>query len=170
MCPATAANTCLTAGLLALDACRPNNGTYYPIRVVYSVADVPNCNPLDDISARCRITGVVSTEGGGDLFAVFPPGAGEFPQVVMLHAKKLRNTDLPRRFTILSECFDEQGNRVATSRDLGAVVQVMPNCRGSDKTCQDAAAALRVTKYPMGTGGTWVPTAVSANLQLLTEA
>lgn len=154
---------------------RPNNGTYYPIRVLYNVADIPNCNPLDDIRLRCRITGVVSTEGGGDLFAVFPPGAGNptgnaFPTVVMLRAKKLRNTNMTRTYTIHSECFDEQGNRVATTKPLAAVVYVRPNCRGSDRTCQDAAAALTATQYPAGTGGLWQPTIPSPNLALGSES
>ena len=154
---------------------RPNNGTYYPIRVLYNVADVPNCNPLDDIKLRCRITGVVSAGGEPqDLFAVFPPGAGnptgnEYPQVVMLRAKKVASTDTPRRYTINSECFDEQGNRVTTSKPLAAAVQVPKSCRGNDKTCQDAADALKATVYPAGTSGTWLPTGPSANLALSSE-
>lgn len=142
--------------------------------MLYNVADVPNCNPQDDIRPRCRIIKVVSTEGGSDLFAAFPPGAGnltgnEFPQVVMLRAKKLSSSSTPRRYTIHSECFDQQGNRVETSRPLAAAVQVPLNCRGGDRTCQEAAQALTATVYPAGTSGSWLPPAPSANLVLSSE-
>lgn len=141
------------------------------------MADVPNCNPRDDIPLRCRIIGVTSSsEGSGfratDIFAAFPPGAGnptgrDFPQVVMLRARKLRNTDVARRYTIHSECFDEQGNRAATTNTtLGATVTVPASCRGNDRTCQDAARTLTATVYPASTNGVWVPSMSSDNLVL----
>jgi hypothetical protein len=146
--------------------------------VIYSVADVPNCNPQDDIRLRCRIIGVTSnSEGTGmratDLFAAFPSGAGnptgsEFPQVVMLRVRKLRNTDAPRRYIIHSEYFDEQGNRAATTNTtLAAPVMVPANCRGSDRTCQLAASVLTATVYPDSTGGLWAPIVPSENLVLV---
>lgn len=148
---------------------RPANGTYYPVRVVYDVSDIPNCNPRDDITRRCRIISVTSSEAGGDLFAAFPPNAGEWPQVVMLRAKKVPHTQTPRRYTIHSECFDEQMNRAATTRALAAVVQVPPNCRSGDGTCQAAAAALLATQWPSGTSNVWAPTSRSSRLVLSSE-
>jgi hypothetical protein len=142
------------------------------VRIVYDAFDIPNCKPTDDITRRCRIISVTSNEtskAGTDLFAAFPPNAGEWPQVVMLRAKKIASTQTARRYTVHSECFDEQMNRVATTQVLASWVQVPPNCKAGDKTCQSAAVALLATQWPEGTNANWTAASRSSNLLLLTE-